>query len=359
MDSLDSPTTTLLLDTLRDATGRADLEFTAPPTPLAGGFYAEMLRFRLADPPAPLDRDLVARIVPNPVAGVWEATIQRAVAEQGFPTPLVRLTADETGPGGGSPPPRAGPPPAGPGPLGWPLWFPPAIGGRPPMAGLGLGTIAGQIPNLVRHLPDQLARIAADLHALDAGPLADELEALDRPFPTTTTGFIEEQAGYAEALGRPDIAAAAARLVAAEPRSTVRVITHGDLHPFNLLVTPEGASLIDWTVARVAHPGFTLGFTDLMLANPPIPLPRAGAALLRLVGRNIAGRFLSTYRTLTDGTAAAVDDENLEWHRKVHALRILVELAGWDANGTRPTGGHPWLILEPVAQQLLGVSTGG
>ena len=58
----------LLLETLREATGRADLEFTAPPTPLAGGFYAEMLRFRLADPPAPLDRDLVARIVAVPIS---------------------------------------------------------------------------------------------------------------------------------------------------------------------------------------------------------------------------------------------------------------------------------------------------
>ena len=37
-------------------------------------------------------------------------------------------------------------------------------------------------------------------------------------------------------------------------------------------------------------------------------------------------------------------------------VRILVELAGWDANGTRPTSGHPWLILEPVAQQMLGVA---
>jgi len=72
-----------------------------------------------------------------------------------------------------------------------------------------------------------------------------------------------------------------------EPTSTVRAITHGDLHPFNLLVTPDGPSLIDWTVARVAHPGFTLGFTDLMLANPPIPLPKVGAAMLRPVGRNI------------------------------------------------------------------------
>jgi len=341
VDAVNTPTTTLLLDTLRDATGRADLEFAAPPTPLTGGFYAEMLRFRLADPPADLDRDLVARIVPNPAAGAWEATIQRTVANQGFPTPAVRLTVDETGP------------------LGRYLIVMDAVDGQPPMVGLGIGTIATQIPDLVRHLPDQLARIAADLHNLDAEPLADQLDALDNPFPTTTAGFIEEQAGYAEALGRPDIATAAARLVATEPRSTVRAITHGDLHPFNLLVTSEGTSLIDWTVARVAHPGFTLGFTDLMLANPPIPLPKVGAALLRPVGRNIAKRFLSTYRTLTDGTAAAVDDENLEWHRKVHALRILVELAGWDANGTRPTHGHPWLVLEPVAKHLLGVPGDG
>jgi aminoglycoside phosphotransferase (APT) family kinase protein len=335
LDAVNSSTTTQLLDTLRDVTGRPDLELAAPPTPLTGGFYAEMLRFRLADPPADLDRELVARIVPNPAAGVWEATVQRAVADQGFPTPSVRLTADESGP------------------LGRYLIVMDAVDGQPPMAGLGIGTIAGQIPNLVRHLPDQLAGIAADLHRLDAQPLADRLDALDSPFPATTAAFVEEQAGYAEALGRPDIAAAAARLLATEPRSSARVITHGDLHPFNLLVTPDGPSLIDWTVARVAHPGFTLGFTDLMLANPPIPLPRVGTRLLRPVGRNIAKRFLSTYRALTDGTAAAVDDANLTWHRKVHALRILVEVAGWDANGTRPTSGHPWLILEPVAGREL------
>jgi aminoglycoside phosphotransferase (APT) family kinase protein len=337
-DAVNAPTTTtLLLDTLTDAMGRPDLEFAAPPTPLSGGFYAEMLRFRLVNPPAELDRDLVARIVPNPAAGVWEATIQRTVADQGFPTPTVRLTADETGP------------------LGRYLIVMDAIDGQPPMAGLGISTIATQIPKLVRHLPDQLAHIAADLHNLDAEPLAAQLGALGTPFPTTTAGFIEEQASYAESLDRPDIAAAAARLVATEPRSRCRAITHGDLHPFNLLVTAGGTSLIDWTVARIAHPGFTIAFTDLMLANPPIPLPRAGAALLRPVGRNIAKRFLSTYRMLTDGTSAAVDDENLEWHRKVHSLRILVELAGWDANGSRPIRGHPWLILEPVAQRVLGV----
>lgn len=338
-DTADTPTTTLLLDTLRAATRRADLEFTAPPSPLTGGFYAEMWRFRLADPPPDLDRDLVARIVPNPAAGAWESTIQRAVADQGFPTPAVRLTVDETSR------------------LGRYLIVMDAVDGQPPMAGLGINTIATQIPNLVRHLPDQLARIAADLHHLDPEALSAQLARLDAPFPLTTAGFIEEQAGYATALDRPDIAAAAERLLATEPVSAQQVIAHGDLHPFNLLVTTEGPVLIDWTVARIAHPGFTVGFTDLMLANPPIPLPKVGAVLLRPVGRNIAKRFVSTYRRLTAGTPAAVDEENLEWHRKVHALRILVELAGWDANANRPTRGHPWLILEPDAQQLVGVAS--
>ena len=341
VDAANGPTSTLLRDTLRDATGRADLEFTAAPTPLTGGFYAEMLRFRLADPPPGLDRDLVARIVPNPAAGAWEATIQRAVADQGFPTPAVRLTVDETSR------------------LGRYLVVMDAVDGQPPMAGLGIGAIATQIPDLLRRLPDQLARIAADLHALDPEPLASQLARLDAPFPLTTAGFIEEQAGYAAALGRPDIAACAARLLATEPTSAQRVITHGDLHPFNLLVTTDGLVLIDWTVARLAHPGFTVAFTDLMLANPHIPLPRGGAALLRPVGRSIATRFRATYRALTAGTSAAVDDENLDWHRKVHALRILVEVAGWDANDTRPARGHPWLILEPVARQLLGASPPG
>jgi aminoglycoside phosphotransferase (APT) family kinase protein len=328
-------TAATLLETLRGATGRPDLEFATGPTPLSGGFYAEMLRFRLADPPADLDRELVARIVPNPLAGEWEATVQRAVAAQGFPTPAVRLTADATGP------------------LGRYLIVMDAIDGRPPMAGLGFGTIATQIPALVRHLPDRLAHIAADLHALDAEPLAEQLGALHTSIPTTTAGFVEERIRFAEDLGLPDVAAAGERLVETQPPSSMPTITHGDLHPFNLLVTADRTVLIDWTVARIADPGFTIGFTELMLAHPPIPLPPVGTALLRPVGRNIARRFLSTYRRLTDGTPAAVGAESLAWHRQVHALRILVELAGWDPGGRRPPAGHPWLVLEPVARRLL------
>jgi len=332
-----TPTATLLRDTLRQATGSADLEFAAAPTPLSGGFYAEMFRFRLADPPVGLAGDLVARIVPNPSIGAWEAAVQGEVAGQGFPTPAVRLTAPESSP------------------LGRFLIVMDHVEGAPPMSGLTFGTMAGQVPALVRHLPDQLASIAADLHALDADPLAARLAGLGTAIPPTIAGFVEEEIGLAAELGQPELAAAGERLLATEPTPPALVITHGDLHPFNLLVTPDGPVLIDWTVTRVADPAFTLGFTQLMLAHPPIPLPRVGGALLNRVGRSIAKRFLETYRSLTAGTPAAVDDERLDWHRKVHALRILVEVAGWDATATRPTSGHPWLILEPVARRLLAL----
>lgn len=67
-------TDALLLDALREATGRADLAFGDPPVPLVGGFKAEMLRFDIADPPAVLAGDLVARICPDASQGAWESS---------------------------------------------------------------------------------------------------------------------------------------------------------------------------------------------------------------------------------------------------------------------------------------------
>lgn len=336
-DGPGTTTTEALLATLRAATGHPQLEFHEPPTSLSGGFYAEMLRFRLDDAPSPLDGDLVARIVPDPVLGAWEGLIQREVTAQGFATPAVRLIATDASP------------------LGRFLIVMDHVDGTPPIAGLSIRTIAGQIPNLVRRLPDQLAAVAASLHALDPEPLAQQLADLGLPISTTTGGFVAQQVALAEAVGQRELVDAGERLIAREPTSTKRVISHGDLHPFNILVTDEGPVLIDWTVARLAHPAFTLAFTDLMLSHPPIPLPRAGAAVLGPVGRGMAKRFLRRYQALA-APAGQVTEAELDWHRGVHSLRILVELARWDAAGTRPTHGHPWLVLEPTARAELGLA---
>lgn len=329
------PTSVGLLETLREATGRPELDYTVDPVPLTGGFYAELLRFRLTDPPGHLAGDLVARIVPDSDHGAWEAAIQRHVADEGFPTPAVRLTAPATSP------------------LGRHLVVMDHVDGHPPMAGLGLITVARQTPALIRRLPDQLARIAAQLHTVDPEPLAAELDALGGAIPTTTAGSITRHIDRAAALDRPDLVEAGHRLLDARPPVEAEVVTHGDLHPFNLLDTDRGPMLIDWTEARIADPAFTLGFTHLMLAHPPIALPRIGASLLAPVARDMARRFLRRYRALTDGTPAAVDTRRLDWHRDVHALRIVVSVAEWEATGSRPTSGHPWLVLEPIASALL------
>jgi aminoglycoside phosphotransferase (APT) family kinase protein len=333
----DTGTAVALLATLREATGDGALSFAQPPVALSGGYYAEILGFRLADPPAGLAGGLVARIVPDAAIGEWESTIQRAVAGQGFPTPAVRLTVPATSP------------------LGRYLIVMDRVDGRPPIGGLDLDLVSTfrQVPTLLRRMPEHLAGVAAQLHALDPGPLAAQLEGLGGGVPTTVAAFVRREVELASAVDRTDLADAGERLLATEPLSPHRVIAHGDLHPFNLLMTRHGAVLVDWTVALVADPAFTLAFTDLMLSHPPVPMPRGGATVLRPLGRSMAKRFLACYRAQVPA-AGQVDAERLDWHRRVHALRILVELAAWDQAGTRPAE-HPWLVLEPVVRRLLGL----
>ncbi|WP_421120947.1 phosphotransferase family protein [Aquihabitans daechungensis] len=328
-------TAAALLATVRRASGCPDLAYADPPVSLQGGYYAEMIRFGLAGAPAELRGDLVARIVPNPATARWEAVLQGGVAGQGFPTPVVRLTADDTSP------------------LGRSLLVMDHVEGAPMLSGLDGARIVGQIPAILRHLPDQLAGLAAALHAVDPDAVAAGLDALDDGIPTTTRGFLEAQLWSAAVAGRPDLAEVAEQLIATEPASRRRVISHGDLHPFNVLEASAGPVLIDWTVARVAHPGFTLGFTDLMLSHPPVEAPRAAAPVLRAVGRRLTRRFHRTYRSLA-APADLVTPEELGWFRKVHELRIVVELAGWEAAGTMPTS-HPWLLMRPIADRDLGL----
>jgi aminoglycoside phosphotransferase (APT) family kinase protein len=274
--------------------------------------------------------------VPSPAVGAWEATIQREVAAQAFPTPAVRLTAPEDSA------------------LGRWLTVMDLVDGRPPISGLTPSTIAAKVPDLVRGLPDHLAAMAARLHALDPDPLVGQLEALGGGRATDAAAFVAGEVFRADAIARTDLVAVGERLLASQPSSSRRVIAHGDLHPFNLLITADGPVLIDWSVALVAHPAFTVAFTELMLSNPPVPLPRVGAAALQPLARHMARRFLKQYRQQA-GPEGLVDDEQLAWHRRLHAYRILVELAGWDAEGTRPTTPHPWFVIEPVAQRLLGL----
>jgi aminoglycoside phosphotransferase (APT) family kinase protein len=323
-----------LLELLRVTIDRPDLAFQGRPTRLSGGFWAELVAFRLQGAPAGWDGELVLRLMPDPVTAARESAVQTEVAAQGFPTPWVRLS-------GGV---EAG--------LGRAFMVMDRAPGGPLLAGLDGFAAITALPRLARRLPDVLAETMAHLHHLDTEPLRARLAGGDG-----VPGLLAELATTAESCGRRDLAAAAGRLLDHPPAPAPApvVICHGDLHPFNVLAAPEDTvTVLDWSTAMLAPAAFDLAYTNLLLAEPPILLPSALRGPVRVAGRLLARRFRATYTRL----AAPVEPDMLRWHTGVVCLRALVQLAQWTAEGRAADyHHHPWSISAPAYMATLTRTT--
>jgi aminoglycoside phosphotransferase (APT) family kinase protein len=283
----------------------------------------------LAGAPCDLDSRLVARIMPDPATAAFETAVQRHLSRYGFPVPAICCAA-----GPSLDLDRA-----------WSLMdFAP---GQRLLAGLSAATAIRQAPTLLRRLPDLLAEAAAALHRCPVDGLHSDLAGHARqPHVHDLLGRVAAQAA---AIGRHDLERTAEHLAATA--HDTQVICHGDLHPFNLLVDCDQWTLIDWSAAVVADPHYDLAFTTLMLANPPLGGPAPVRAATRAVGSRLAKRFLRSYE---QRTGRPVDTDRLAWGRRAHALRALVEIATWEANGQlHAHRGHPWLTMRPVLEAHL------
>jgi aminoglycoside phosphotransferase (APT) family kinase protein len=205
---------------------------------------------------------------------------------------------------------------------------------------------------LVRRLPAVLARLAASLHDLDADPIRVAMAPFGRSDITASLEFGAEQAAT---LGFPDLARATERL-AALTAADRRVVCHGDLHLFNVIVDGDRPQLIDWTVARLAHPAYDVAFSRLLFRHPPIDVPSAAAPVVRGAGQLMSRRFLSAYRR-TARHDVAITPAALDVYEAAHGHRILLELAEWEASGLGPTD-HPWRSLAPVVARTIERVTG-
>jgi aminoglycoside phosphotransferase (APT) family kinase protein len=326
-----------LLAVLRDATGSPALEFAAPPGRLTGGFWAELLAFRVTGGPEGWDRDLVARIMPEPAVARKETLVQAEVARQGFATPTVRAAG---GPGDG---------------LGRAFMVMDRAPGAPLLAGLAGRQAFARLPRLAA-IPETLAATMTRLHRLDPEPLRRRLG--DIPVATTVEGLLDYLRSAAEEQERPDLASAARWLAGHPPPPGSEVICHGDLHPFNLLVDPGGVvTVLDWSAALLGPRAYDVAFTALMLAEPPIAVPGPLRPVMRAAGRLLARRFLRRYRRHSGVT---IQDGSLRWHQAVLCLRALVEVAGWDTHELAARASHPWLLSGPCfasrVSQLTGVT---
>jgi aminoglycoside phosphotransferase (APT) family kinase protein len=325
-----------LIGVLRTAAGTPGLEYGRRPEPMRGGFWAELLSFTLANPPESWPAELVARLMPDPGSARKETIVQRAVAAAGFPTPLVRAAG---GPDDG---------------LGRAFMVMDRAAGGPALSGLD-GLSPAAVPRLLREIPDLLATSMARLHELDPGLVRGELEQL-REVPVTVPGLLGAVGRFAGEFGRTDLVHAARWLTDHPPRPAPDVICHGDLHPFNLLADGDRITVLDWSTALLAPRAHDVGFTSLLLSDPPLRVPGWQRPLVRMFGRVLARRFVRGYQRRAGVT---VEPHELRWHQAVVCLRALTETASWVHEGTASAhAGHPWLISGPGFARRLTSLTG-
>ena len=311
-----------------------DLRLDRPPVRLSGGFWAEMWSLTLAAPAGSgLTGRLVLRLAPDADLAAWEATFQASVAEQGYPTPAVR--ASNFTPSAGM---RA-----------WCIMD--HVDGTPLLGGLsGLRALVA-LPRLATGLPDTLARAAGDLHRLDPEPVETAL-AQTTGRTIGVDGLLDHYLTRAGELDDVPLQRALQRLARSRPDLKLRVVCHGDLHPFNILTTPaDQVTVLDWTAGQIAHPAYDLAFTHMLLANPPLDAPKPLRPIINAAARRIANRFLATYRKLGPHP---IDLATFGWYHDLQGCRILTDLSGWRAAGVLETHrGHPWLSMESSLQPLL------
>jgi aminoglycoside phosphotransferase (APT) family kinase protein len=147
----------------------------------------------------------------------------------------------------------------------------------------------------------------SDLHRMDPEPLRGRL-GTGLAVATTVAGVLEHLQALPGTLGRDDLAGAARWLAANPPPTAPEVICHGDLHPFNLLAGPAGATtVLDWSAALLGPRAYDVAFTAVTLIDPPVLVP----APLRPV-THAAGRMLS--RSFEHATAVTAVSSSIQNH---------------------------------------------
>jgi aminoglycoside phosphotransferase (APT) family kinase protein len=326
-----------LLDVLRARTSRPDLSYAGEPVPLSGGFWAELVAFSLNDPPQGWPARLVARVMPDATFARKETIVQAGIAAAGFPTPAVRAAG---GPDDG---------------LGRAFMVMDLANGAPLLSGLtGVGAIVSAVRTLGR-LPEVLASTMARLHAIDPQPIRDQLDEADEA-PSTIGGLLGRLEREAARYQRADLADAARWLLEHPLPAAPDVVCHGDLHPFNLLVSAERFTVLDWSNCMLAPRSHDVAFTSFTLAEPSIAVPALLSPLLRSTGRALARRFVRRYQAHAGVTVA---QDEIAWHQAVVCLRALTEVASWVGDGTvGEHAGHPWLVIAAATAARLSAVTG-
>ena len=292
--------------------------YAQAPEPMSGGYWAAIYSFELAEPPAGLGGPLVLRVMPSASAAVVETIVQRTVANLGYPTPHVVIDGNDEA-------------------LGGPFIVMQRVAGAPLLDGLSIGRTLWTLPKMLRRVASQLSVASVRLHELNPQPVVDALDA---------AGVDVTSLGVAARLNEIRVAAETSHgfdelltwLDRRRPPMTPAVVCHGDIHPFNMLMTADDAfNLLDWTNANLCRRELDVGFTAALLQCAPIEVPSIATKPLGAVTGALARRFIETYRRISP-----INLDVVEWFEVLQYGRCLASVATTSTDDAIIDASHPF-----------------
>jgi aminoglycoside phosphotransferase (APT) family kinase protein len=235
---------------VRERLDAPQIAYASSPDMFTGGFYTANYAFTLSGAPAEWSAPLVLRLFPREVRPEQvrrEATVQRVLHGQGYPTPNVLLHEESQEP------------------LGRAFLVMERVPAKPLMGGIELRELALVLRILAR-LPTVLADQLTKLHTVDPAPFVEAMGDVPTGFDRWEHVLRDLETNV------PELATGARWLLdhRPEPRGAP-VLCHGDLWPGNILASDgEVRAVIDWSVVSVAEPALDLGFATMAFVITPV-----------------------------------------------------------------------------------------
>ena len=297
-----------LLSVLRRASGDEGLTLTGSPRPVnaKGSVLFVDIRSSRGDLTGPA----VVRISGEPEVAERETRFQSYLHEIGYPTPEVVLSGETTDDLDGA-------------------WLLTEL-----VDGLAVRVRSGR--NLSRVLtslgmlwqrPLLLADMMARLHSVDTEPLMTDQ---DGGADGSDFDWYTFQIDLVGRLRSPTSDRLLEWLETNRPDEPTTVVSHGDLHPGNIVIGPDGPMVIDWGIATLAPPARDVACTMFALENTGSLAPKPVRPLAGVAGQTLSGRFLRRYR---ERCAVSVTDEQLNWHQVLYAANRIYWAARFDQRG--------------------------
>lgn len=108
-------------------------------------------------------------------------------------------------------------------------------------------------------------------------------------------------------------------------------LVHRDLHPLNVMMTPDGPMVIDWANASAGAPAFDVADTWVLFACGTPPMSGIDRLIVPIGRRVLLRSFLSRVDTASARRAipAAVDHRLADRHMSPEEHARMRELAAW------------------------------